>query len=171
MKDAAIGDAKAKLLEINELIKQLDESLRETAIQLLVPLYFQGGDRPPTQSAGSSNDNKSPDKVSPPSTNDLGDFIASFEQGKPADNVLLLVAWLYSHYGVYPISPKEIQELGDSSGLVIPSRADNTMRQAKSDGKSLFQQQGKGWRLTVSGELHLKSKFNVKKGNKPLPKD
>lgn len=171
MKDAAIGDAKAKLLEINELIKQLDESLRQAAIQLLVPLYFEGADKPRTLSAGSSNDNQNRAKELPPSTDDLGEFIASFEQGKPADNVLLLVAWLYSHYGVYPISTKEIQELGDSSGLVIPNRADNTMRQAKSDGKNLFQQQGKGWRLTVSGELYLKNKFSVKKGNKPLPKD
>lgn len=171
MKDGAIGDANAKLLEINDLIKQLDESLRETAIQLLVPLYFQGGDKPQTLSASSSNDNKNPDRVLPPSTDDLGEFIAPFEQGKPADNVLMLVAWLYSHYGVYPILPKEIQGLGNSSGLVIPKRADNTMRTAKNDGRSLFQQDGKGWSLTVSGELYLKNKFKVKKGNKPLQKD
>ena len=84
---------------------------------------------------------------------------------------MVLVAWLYSHYGAYPISPKEIQELGDSCGLVIPNRPDNTMRQAKCDGKGLFQQQGKGWRLTVSGELNMKNQFKVKKGNKPLPKE
>ena len=170
MKDTKIDEAKAKLLEINELIKQLDESMREAAIQLLVPLYFHGSDEP-RPAVGSSSDNKNPAKGLPQSTDDLGDFIASFEQGKPADNVLLLVAWLYSHYGAYPMSAKEIQELGDSSGLVIPNRPDNTMRQAKSDGKSLFLQQGKGWRLTVSGEIYLKNKFNVKKGNKPLPKD
>ncbi len=171
MKDTKIDEAKTKLLEINELIKQLDESMRETAIQLLVPLYFHGADEPRKPAVDPSGDNKSLAKGVPPSTDDLGDFIASFEQGKPADNVLLLVAWLYSHYGAYPISAKEVQELGDSSGLVIPNRPDNTMRQAKSDGKSLFLQQGKGWRLTVSGELYLKNKFNVKKGNKPLPKD
>lgn len=171
MKDTKIDEAKAKLLEINELIKKLDESMRETAIQLLVPLYFHNADEPRKSPVGLSSDNKNPHKGLPPSTDDLGEFIASFEQGKPVDNLFLLVAWLYSYYGAYPISAKEIQELGDSSGLVIPSRSDNTMRQAKNDGKSLFVQQGKGWRLTVSGELYLKDKFNVKKGNKPLPKD
>jgi hypothetical protein len=170
MKDTKINEAKAKLLEMNELIKQLDESMRETAIQLLVLLYFQGADgsRKPTRIAG--GDNKDPAKLAASNTDDLGDFIASFEQGKPADNVILLVAWLYSHYGAYPVSAKEVQELGDSSGLVIPNRPDNTMRQAKTEGKNLFIQQGKAFRLTVSGELYVKSKFNVKKGNKPLPK-
>lgn len=171
MKDTRIEEAKAKLLELNELVKQLDESLRGPAIQLLVPLYFQGAEEPKKSAVGAGIDNKDTGKSQPPNTDDLGDFIASVEQGKPAENVLLLVAWLYSHYGAYPVSAREVQELGDSSGLVIPKRPDNTMRQAKNDGKSLFAQQGKGWRLTVSGELYIKSKFNVKKGNKPLPKD
>lgn len=171
MKDAKIDEAKAKLLEMNDLIKQLDESMREVAIQLLLPMYFQGADGPRKPAMGAGSDNKVTAKSPAPNTDDLGDFIASFEQGKPADNVILLVAWLYSHYGAYPVSAKEIQELGDSSGLVIPNRPDNTMRQAKNDGKNLFTQQGKAFRLTVSGELYVKSKFNVKKGNKPLAKD
>ena len=84
---------------------------------------------------------------------------------------MLLVAWLYGIYGVYPITAKEIKELGDSCGLVIPARPDNTMRKAKKNGKSLFSQQGKGWQLTVSGEMFLKEAYKVKKGNKPLPKE
>jgi hypothetical protein len=171
MTDVAFDDAKAKLLEINDLIKQLDESLRETAIQLLVPLHFHGRDKPRTQSLGSRNDDKSSDTELTPSTDDLGAFIASSDQGKPAGKVLLLVAWLYSNYGVYPISSKEIRKLGETSGLEIPDRPDNSMRQAKNGGKSLFQRRGKGWSLTVSGEHYLKSKFNVDKGSKTLPRD
>jgi len=84
---------------------------------------------------------------------------------------MLLAAWLYSQYGAYPVEAKEIKEFADECGLVIPNRSDNTMRQAKDKGKSLFNQQGKGWKPTVSGELYLKNTYNVKKGNKELPKE
>jgi len=171
MKNAKIEEAKANLLEINEVIKQLDESLREAALQVLVPMYFPDTSKQDRAAAIGTKDKKEAEESAAPDTDDLGNFIASFEQSKPAENVMVLVAWLYSHYGAYPISPKEIQELGDSCGLVIPNRPDNTMRQAKCDGKGLFQQQGKGWRLTVSGELYMKNQFKVKKGNKPLPKE
>lgn len=45
------------------------------------------------------------------------------------------------------------------------------MRQAKSKGKNLFNQQGKGWQPTVSGEIYFKDTYKVKKGTKPIPKD
>ncbi len=171
MKGATIEETKKKLLEINELIKQLDESMRAAALQVLIPLYFSSAGEQPKKASADVPDDKTAAVSEPPDTSALGNFITSFEQSKPADNVLMLVAWLYSHYGAYPIAAKEIQELGDACGLVIPNRPDNTMRQAKSDGKSLFVQQGKRWRLTVSGELYMKNTFKVKKGNTPLPKE
>lgn len=171
MKNTKIEETKANLLEINEVIKQLDESLREAALRVLLPMYFPDISKQNNPTVIGTNDKKEAEESTVPDTEDLGNFIASFEQSKPAENVMVLVAWLYSHYGAYPISAKEIQELGDSCGLVIPSRPDNTMRQAKCDGKGLFQQQGKGWRLTVSGELYMKNQFKVKKGNKPLSKE
>lgn len=171
MKNTKIEDAKTNLLEINELIKQLDESLRETALQVLVPMYFPDTSKQEKSEAIGPKDKKEAEESAVPDMDDIGSFIVSFEKSKPAENVMMLVAWLYSKYGVYPISTKEIQELGDSCGLILPSRPDNTLRQAKSDGKGLFQQQGKAWRLTVSGELYMKNQFKVKKGNKPLPKE
>jgi hypothetical protein len=102
---------------------------------------------------------------------ELAAFISSYDHKKPADNVMLLAAWLYSSYGGHPITAKEIKELGDSCGLVVPSRPDNTMRQAKNKGKSLFNQQGKGWQPTVSGEIYFKEHYKVKKGTKPIHKD
>ena len=91
-----------------------------------------------------------------------------FDHKQPKNNVLLIVAWLYSQYGVFPITTKEIKDIGNSTGLVIPGRPDNTMRTAKKKGKNLFNQHGKGWRLTVSGETYLREIYSVKKGNKPL---
>lgn len=171
MKNAKIEEVKTNLLEINDVIKQLDESLRDTALQVLVPMYFPETSNQDKSAALATNNKKEAAESAVPDTGDLGNFIASFENSKPAETVLALVAWLYSQYGVYPISTKEIEELGASCGLIIPNRPDNTMRQAKNDGKGLFRQQGKGWSLTVSGEAYMKSQFNVKKGNKPLPKE
>lgn len=166
-----IKTAVEKLLEINDVIKQLDDSLRQAAINVLIPLHFpsaHGAQKPASPSVQVQGDAKA---ATAPDNSDLGAFLESFEQSKPADSVLMLVAWLYSHYGAYSITAREIQELGDSCGLILPKRPDNTMRQAKNDGKTLFTQQGKGWRLTVSGELYIKNKFAVKKGNKPLPSE
>lgn len=170
MKSSEIKATTQNLLEINDVIKQLDESMRETALRVLVPLYFPTANVPEKKVTESSPAYKKGADKAEPDNSDLGEFLQSFEQGKPADSVLLLVSWLYSHYGAYPITAKEIQELGDSCGLILPQRPDNTMRQAKNDGKSLFTQQGKGWRLTVSGEMYIKSTYNVKKGNATLPK-
>jgi hypothetical protein len=171
MKSITIEEAKGKLLEINELVKQLDDSMRATALQVLFPLYFPTLPELQKKTSALAQEDTKTDVSAQPDTSDLGNFISSFEQSKPADNVILLVAWLYSHYGAYPIAAKEIQELGDTCGLVIPGRPDNTMRSAKNEGKTLFKQEGKGWRLTVSGELYIKQQFNIKKGNNPLPKD
>jgi hypothetical protein len=104
----------------------------------------------------------------------LGAFISAFNTDTPNENVYLMAAWLYSNYGSYPITSKEITELSDSCGLIVPKRQDNTMRVAKTakkNGKTMFTQQGKGWQLTVSGEMYLKEKYGVTKGSKQFSKD
>lgn len=165
-------EVKAKLLEMNQLISQLDPSIRAAAFEILAPYYFSHKQHPPVQTkATAGTENSGGSATDTPDTSDLGAFISSFDTDKPKDNVMLLVAWLYSSYGLYPITVKEIKELGDSCGLIVPSRPDNTMRQAKKNGKGLFNQQGKGWQLTVSGEMFLKETFKIKKGNKPIPKE
>ncbi|ODC03190.1 hypothetical protein BFW38_06170 [Terasakiispira papahanaumokuakeensis] len=161
---------KTTLLEMNELISKLDPAIRESAFEVMIPYYFK--DAPAKHKPQQTQPAVTQPQENPaPDNTDIGAFISSFEHDKPKDNVMLLVAWLYSNYGAYPIQAKEIKELGDACGLVTPGRADNTMRQAKRSGKALFNQQGKGWKLTVSGELYLKDTYNVVKGNKEIPKD
>lgn len=165
-------EVKAKLLEINKLISQLDPSIRAAAFEILAPYYFSHKQHAPVHAKATADTESSGGSATDtPDTSDLGAFISAFDTNKPVDNVMLLVAWLYSNYGTYPITVKEIKELGDSCGLIVPARPDNTMRQAKKNGKGLFNQQGKGWQLTVSGELFLKETFKVKKGNKTIPKE
>lgn len=166
-----VEETKANLLEMNEIVLQLDPSIRAAAFDILATVYFQ------THRKASSSDQQGSiakteqptKKISPTGSDDLGTFISTFQHDKPAENVMLLAAWLYSNYGKYPISVKEIKELGNSCGLITPGRPDNTMRQAKRNGKGIFNQQGKGWQPTVGGELFFKETYNVTKGNKPLP--
>jgi len=163
---------KATLLEMNDLISKLDPAIRESAFEVMIRYYFEDAPARLTLMQSQTQPASSQPQGSPsPDISDIGSFISSFDHDKPKDNVMLLVAWLYSNYGAYPIQAKEIRELGDACGLVTPGRADNTMRAAKNNGKSLFNQQGKGWKLTVSGEFYLKETYNVAKGNKEIPKD
>ena len=162
-------EARAALVEINELLVKLDPSIRAAAFEILRPLYFVEEPAQPKRKIPPKETESSGEDEGAPS--ELADFIASHDQKKPADNVTLLAAWLYSTYGLYPITPKEVKELGDSCGLIVPNRTDNTMRQAKNKGKSLFNQQGNGWQPTVSGEIYFKEKYKVKKGSKALPKE
>jgi len=170
MEKKDIEEVRSKLLEMNQLISQLDPSIRASAFEILTPYYFS---HRPSLPAHNGVDTRPPEIPTPPApdTSDLGEFISSLDSQKPADNVMLLVAWLYSIYGLYPITAKEIKDLGDSCGLRVPARPDNTMRGAKKNGKSLFNQQGKGWQPTVSGEMFLKEAYKVKKGNTPVPKE
>jgi hypothetical protein len=163
-----VEEAKAALMEINVLMVQLDPSIRMAAFEILRPYYFGGKQiEQKTEEQASEQDRNAGDQPAP---SGIAEFISSYDHKKPADNVTLLAAWLYSTYGAYPITAKELKELGDACGLILPGRPDNTMRQAKNNGKALFNQQGKGWQPTVSGEIFLKGQYKVKKGTKPAPK-
>lgn len=171
MKKKEVDAMKASLLEINEFILKLEPEIRSAAFELLTDACFGDGLTSKINSNAEEkprNTNKAQGATTT-NTDDLGAFISKFQHEKPAENVMLLAAWLYASYGVYPITAKEIKELGDSCGLITPGRSDNTMRQAKRNGKGLFNQQGKGWKPTVSGELFFKDTYGVTKGNKPLP--
>lgn len=169
MNTKKIEEAKKALLEINELLVQLDPSVRASAFEILRRLYFTEDQASPKRPPPSNDSKDQSQNDSAPS--ELADFIASRDHKSPADNVMLLAAWLYSMYGLYPITSRELKELGDSCGLILPARPDNTMRQAKNKGKNLFNQQSKGWQPTVSGEIFFKDEYKVKKGTKPLPKE
>jgi hypothetical protein len=158
------------LVKINEVVAKMDPAIRLATFDLLVSRYVTK-QAPSVASPKGNAEAPVKEAAAPADTADIAAFIEPLDTKKPTENVEALVAWLYSQHGTYPVSAKEIQELADACGLIVPNRSDNTMRNAKSNGKGLFQQQGKGWKLTVSGELYMKEKFGVKKGNKPQPKE
>ena len=169
MPDDALNEAKKKLLDINKTITKLDPAIRSAAFDIIAPLIFDGVEpaSPKTATAKQkSNPTTGKRKVVTPSGNREA-FYSAQDHDKPKDNVFLIAAWLYSQFGKFAITRKDIDEEAAEAGLTVPDRADNTMRQAKHKGKSLFRKKNKGWELTVSGEARVKEQYGVTKGNQP----
>ena len=163
--NADLDGTKDLLLKINEIVSKMDPAVRLATFDILVARYISK--RLPAQKQGSASNSDMDAEQNEASfdTGDLGSFISSFDTKKPVDALNVLVAWLYSQHGAQAFSIKTLKELADSCGLTIPSRADMTFKGAKKGGKSLFMQSGKNWKLTVSGELHVKDLYKVTKGN------
>lgn len=151
------------LLKINDVVGKMDPALRVQTFDLLVARYL-GKPVAQAKTATASTDKEKFSEKTAPDTSELGKFIVSLDTKKPADALNVLIAWLYSQRGSQPFTVNELKELADSCGLTIPSRPDMTLRQSKNDGKTLFSKSGSGWKLTVSGELHLKENYKVSKG-------
>jgi hypothetical protein len=166
MAKSDLTNVKHKLIELNEFISNLDENIRAPSFDLLLPYYLE------------EIEGKAPDDITPTKkgqqkpavvdTSSRENFFDSFTHDKPADNVHLIVAWLYSQHGVIPLTAKLLRELADDVGLTIPDRPDTTMYAATKDGKSFYRKKGKGYQLTVHGEAHVKKSYNVKKGTAPF---
>lgn len=165
MNDDLIKDVKKKLADINKTISALDPSIRAAAFELLSPLYFDEAEVPEKKGKASGSGKK---KVVAASA-DPEKFFEAHDHDKPKDNVHLIAAWFYSQHGLVPLTKANLNECASGVGLTIPDRPDNTMRQAKANGKNLYRQKTGGWQLTVNGETHVKSQYGVKKGNKPIP--
>jgi hypothetical protein len=166
MDKLTLKDVKARLLEINELVTSLDRTIRAAAFEILAPYYF---DKDPTRISSDQQDLKKKDSKAKPATDTPSReaFFSSFNHDKPADNVHLIVAWLYSSYGLYAVSTKELRAHAEEIGLTIPDRPDATMYAAQKDGKSLYRKRDDGYQLTVHGEAYVKQTFNIKKGTLP----
>lgn len=166
MNNDSIKDAEKKLASINKTIAGLDPSIRAAAFEVLAPLYFE--DYEPGHD-GSATPKGRKHKPKPQQQEDCVQFLEEREHDKPKDNVHLIMAWLYSQYGVAVISIKEIRKCAAEASVTIPDRPDNLMRVAKHKGKIIYKQKDKGWRISVNGEAFVKETYDVKKGKKPRP--
>ena len=162
MNESTLKEKTKRLLEVNEIIKKLDETIRPAAFSLLQG-YVSGGAIPERESQNSSS----------AQDNDAGgreEFFSKFSHDKPADNVKLLSAYLYSQYGTSPFSMEEIKKLANDVGVTVPGRPDMTFVAALEDGKHLFQRGGRGeFRPTVYGEAYFKKTYQVSKGKQQKP--
>lgn len=158
-----------KLIEINGIIKSLDPALQERASDVLLRLAFGNILNEPqfrrSTKLGGLNTNLDPFQSSVPT--ERPDFFVGHEHDRLKDNVHLIVAWLYSVYGLFPIETKLIRETASRIGLIIPNRPDNTMRQAKCKGQQLYDHVGRGWQLSALGERYVQQRYEVKPGKTP----
>jgi hypothetical protein len=160
-----IDEVKQKLLEINETISSLDPEIRAAAFNILTPYYF---DKIAPKKPAKELKKEESIKEDHTEKGDMGAFFGAHDHKQPKNNVNLVAAWLYQQHGVFPITSKIIKEIANATGLIVPNRPDNTMRQAKKKGRSFFNKQGSGWQLTVSGQTFIRETYGVQKGNKPL---
>lgn len=96
-------------------------------------------------------------------------FYSDNIQEKLSDTLYSIFARFYSFYGPVSISKKLIEQEASEVGLIIPKEWDSTLRGKRKNGKKLFVFEGKGYKPTVLGEVYLRDKFKVGKGNETLP--
>ncbi len=158
-----INAAIEKLKEINKVVIELDPAIRLSAFQVLEPLYFENAIRGKGPGAEGSHNNP---------TADFASFCQKFESDKQSENVHMIAAWLYSQYGVFPMTNEHLHAEADAAGVLISERADNIMRDAKDkDGRLMYVKKGEGWQLTARGKAYMLDTYNVRKGTKRRPMD
>lgn len=101
---------------------------------------------------------------------DLAAFFKRDDDMKPADHAQLCAAYHYSQYGAVPFSMAELKAIATDAAVVLPDRADMTLRNAQHKGKKLFQTSGAGsFKPTAAACLHFADKWKVKPGRKVKP--
>ena len=166
MEDSTFQERVKRLKEVNEVIAKLDPAIREEAFSLLAG-FVTGEPYKRAKAADSATGFPEEESESEPATSEL---FSKYPDGKPSDNALLIAASLYSQYGAQPFTLDEMEAIAESVGITVPSSLDMTLRQAKREGKSLFQHTGRSeFKPTVHGELYFKKTYQVTKGTKKRP--
>lgn len=149
-----------RLREINDVIKQLEPEIRAPAFELLRPYVMTSPTQEPVVRGNAAN-------VGDQHVGDREQFFSRFDTDKPADNALLLAADYYRQYGANPFSAEELKRSAREVGLIVPERIDMTLRNARREGRALFQSIGRGsFRPTVHGEVFFKTSYNVTPGRR-----
>lgn len=140
--------------EINDCVKDLDASVRERACDVLLRVAF--GQSINELSDGSPAVDESGSTSSATKDDDLFAKASSVDM---THNVKLLTAVILKE-GRKDITSQEIVRLGESSGLVLPKRVDQTLNQAKARGNSMYEKKGRGkYRITSTGQIELGAMF------------
>jgi hypothetical protein len=145
-----------RLFALNKIITQLEPEVRSAAFLLLQGYVTAEGTSEAAKSSGNSGGS---------ANEDITTFFSRFNTDTPAENVLLLAAYHFSQYGSSSFTVDELKSRASEIGLTLPERVDMTIRQARREGKGLFQSAGRGlFKPTVHGELFLRTTYQVAKG-------
>lgn len=168
MKADAFEAAVERLRTVNEVIQQLDESIRLAAFEILRPYVEGGPGQAPRPKTEARPDQKEREEVSTGDISDgLREFLAEHHSDKPAENVKAIAAFFYSRYGTEPLAAQEVVNAAHEAGITIPNRVDVTLGSLKVNKKPLFSKLRSGvYKPTVHGEKYFKETYDVKKGTK-----
>lgn len=168
MDKKTLEEIEVRLLEVNEIVKKLDESIRVAAFEFLRP-YIAG--KPITASPPSKDHKDEHIGGDAGGVTDLATLVEKFgSTEKPSDNARLLSAWWFSQYGTAPFTHSWIEDTAATTGLTVPASLGMTFKQLKTDGKLLYNPLGKGEvEPTVAGESFFQKTYGVKKGTKTPP--
>lgn len=163
-----------RLKEINEVITQLDESIRPAAFDVLRP-YVDGRASPARERDDRQGVSNGDNNVA--IANDLlvdrdivREFLGEHHSEKPAENVKAIAGLVYSRYGTSEFTAQEVREVAHEAGVTVPDRVDVTLGTARVNKKPLFQKVRPGvYRPTVHGEKFFKETFKVTKGTGRRP--
>ncbi len=169
MDSQTFGERVKRLKEVNSVIAKLDPAIRGEAFSLLSP-YVTSQPTKGQRSGSAAQEHHGGAEHRPADTDDAEEFFAKHPGKKPSENAVLIAAHLYSQYGKQPFQLDDIRGLAGSTGVTIPDHLDMTLKQAKRDGKALFQHAGRNqYKPTVHGEIYFKQTYQVKKGTKQRP--
>jgi len=149
-----IDETKAWLRDINEFVKLLVPEIRAQAFEILAGKRGSGNMN--AESAGTGQ-------------TDIEEYFATVSDAKPSDAALAIAGFWYSQYGSAPFTRQWVEDTAAQVGLTIPSRVDMTFRQAKRNGKPLFQASKGEFAVTVHGERYLKQELGISKGTQAPP--
>jgi hypothetical protein len=160
MKREVFDEQVKRLREVNEVIAKLEPNIQAPAFSILLPYVTRREAVNPPNSTNGAGTGEESDTV------DFETFLAKHTtaDAAPAENVLLITAYLYSRFGSEPFSTIEIRRTADDAGLTVPERIDMTLKSTKRDGKTLYAAVPGGYKPTVFGETYLKSTYQVRKG-------
>lgn len=164
MKKDEFTKTSERLREINEVVKDLEPALQDSAVRILAPYatglpIFEASNTPPPDNPGRTG------------TTDVGEsdvrrrLLDEHGDGKPGDNALMCAAIWFSEYGKSPFSLDQLREIGNELGVTVPDRLDATIGAGQRQGKKLFNRVRQGhYSPTVNGETFLKATYGVTQG-------
>lgn len=161
MDDCSLDETLERVLKIDQVVRQLDESIRLPAFELLARMYIGRVDTLGRIARAHRTLQKDTGTLM---MKGLETFAATHGiADRPAHNVLVLAAWWHLHQPAeQALTPQVLRTLAACAGLPVPRRPDGTLRYARQDRKPLFVRHERGWLLTETGRICIERQF-------PLP--
>lgn len=163
-----------RLREVNDILEELDPSIRSEAFTVLRDYVVQDREAPTdsTEEQATPSEQGQVDEgyqyLVPP--DDAREFLGEHAGDREADNVKAIAALIYSRYGSASFTPSEVEAIAHEAGITIPDRVDSTLQQSSSAKKKLFSKKKSGvFSPTVHGERFLKREYGVTKGTQKRP--